>query len=115
MRSTDRIMSARAICNPMNTPVSLREMRVFVVDDEVNIADTLSLILRGAGFTVHTFYDGLAALEHAQQEHPDIVVSDVIMPKMDGFTLATRLREQLPLCRVLLISGNAYSSNLLSE
>lgn len=62
--------------------------RVFVVDDEVSIADTLSVILRGAGFTVHTFYDGLAAFEYAQQEHPHIVVSDIMMPEMNGITLA---------------------------
>ncbi len=89
--------------------------RVFVVDDEVAIADTLSVILRGAGFTVHTFYNGLDALEYAQQEQPHIVVSDVIMPKMDGIALAVKLREQFPQCQVLLTSGNAYSATLLSE
>jgi CheY-like chemotaxis protein len=99
----------------MSAPVYLRATRVFVVDDEADIADTLSVILRNAGFTVCTFYDGLTALEHACEEHPDILLSDVMMPRMDGFTLANRLRKQLPRCRVLLISGNAYSLNLLSE
>lgn len=99
----------------MSTPVPFSKKLVFVVDDEHSIADTLTLILRRAGFTVRTFYDGLAALEHTRQERPDIVVSDVVMPKMDGFALAIRLREQFPHCRVLLISGNAYSSTLLSE
>ena len=88
--------------------------RVFVVDDEVAIADTLSIILRAAGFTVHTFYNGLDALEYAQQENPHIVVSDVIMPEMDGIALAVKLREQFPHCQVLLISGNASSAPLLS-
>jgi CheY-like chemotaxis protein len=88
---------------------------VFVVDDETNLADTLSLILGRVGFRVRTFYDGLAALEHAQQETPDIVLSDVVMPKMDGITLAYKLREQFPQCRLLLVSGNAtYFSELLS-
>jgi CheY-like chemotaxis protein len=99
----------------MGTPASLNVKLVFVVDDEASIADTLTLMLRREGFTVRTFYDGLAALEQAGWEHPDIVVSDVVMPKMDGFTLTARLREQLPHCRVLLISGNAYSSTELSE
>lgn len=99
----------------MSMPASLRVKRVFVVDDEAIIADTLSLILRTAGFTVSTFYDGLSALEFAQQENPDFVLSDIIMPNMDGFTLAVKLREQLPRCRVLLISGNAGYSTLLSE
>lgn len=62
-----------------------------------------------------TYYDGSAALEHAQREKPDIVLSDVVMPKMDGLTLATKLWEQLPQCRVLLISGNADFSELLSD
>jgi CheY-like chemotaxis protein len=97
----------------MSNPVPGK--RVFVVDDEANIADTLSLILRGAGFTVHTFYDGLTALEHAQRENPDFVLSDIVMPKMDGITLAAKLREQQPRCRVLLISGNAGCSTLLSQ
>lgn len=99
----------------MSTPVSLYGKRVFVVDDEASIADTLGLVLRNVGFTVHTFYDGLAAFEHAQQEKPDIVLSDVVMPKMDGFALAIKLREQLPHCRILLISGNAYTPEFLSE
>jgi CheY-like chemotaxis protein len=99
----------------MSTPVPFREKLVFVVDDEVSIADTLTLILRRAGFTVRTFYDGLAAFEHTQRERPDIVVSDVVMPRMDGFTLAARLREQLPHCQILLMSGNAYSADQLSE
>jgi CheY-like chemotaxis protein len=84
---------------------------VFVVDDEANIADTISLILSMEGFTVRTFYDGSAALEHAQRETPDIVLSDIIMPKMDGITLASKLQEQFPDCRILLISGNAFVSD----
>ncbi len=98
------------------SPASLCGKRVFVVDDEATIADTLGLILREAGFAVSTFYDGQAAFEHAQQENPDIVLSDIEMPKMDGLTLASKLQEQLPQCRVLLISGNAtYSSEFLSK
>lgn len=99
----------------MGTPVSLAGKLVYVVDDEVCIADSLSLILSHAGFVVHTFYDAPTAFEHAQAEKPDIVLSDVMMPKMDGFTLATKVREQNPHCIVLLISGNACTPGLLSE
>lgn len=44
------------------------------------IADALCLILRAAEVAVRVFYDGLAAFEHAQQETPDIVLSDIAMP-----------------------------------
>ncbi len=96
-------------------PVSVHGKCVFVVDDEPNLADTISLILQRVGFTVRTFYDGLTALEHAQQDSPDVVFSDVVMPRMDGLTLAAQLRKHFPHCRVLLASGNAGLSNLLSE
>ncbi len=99
----------------MDATVPLRGKLVFVVDDEVLIADTLGLILRREGFTVRTFYDGLAAFEFAQQETPDIILSDVVMPKRDGFILASKILEQFPQCQVLLISGNAYSAELLSN
>lgn len=99
----------------MSAGVPIRNALIFVVDDEPNIADTLGIILRKVGFTVRTFYDGLSALEYAQQETPDIVLSDIVMPRMDGLTLAAKLREQLPQCRVLLISGNATYSSLISE
>jgi two-component system response regulator ChvI len=90
--------------------VSLRQKLVFVVDDETNIADTLGLILRAEGFAVRVFYDGSSAFDHAQEETPDLILSDVVMPNMDGFVLASKLHAQFPNCRVLLISGNAYTS-----
>jgi DNA-binding response OmpR family regulator len=99
----------------MGIPAFLIAKRVFIVDDEANIADSLSLILRRVGFTVHTFYDGQAALEHAQRETPDIVLSDIVMPKMGGLELASKLREQFPHCRILLVSGNPCYSALLSN
>ncbi len=98
----------------MNVTISSHG-KVFVVDDEVLIADTLGLILRREGFSVHTFYDGLAAFEFAQHEAPDIILSDVVMPGMDGFILASKILQQFPRCQILLISGNAYSTELLSN
>lgn len=86
----------------------MRRTLVFVVDDEASIVETLCLILEREGFTVRAFHDGLAAYEHAQQEAPDIVVSDVMMPRMDGFILAGKMQGQFPRCRILLMSGNAY-------
>jgi DNA-binding NtrC family response regulator len=80
---------------------------VFVVDDEVVVADTISLILRAAGFQVVTFYDGSDVLEWSAQESiPDVVVTDFAMPKCDGATLAVWLKEHYPTCRIVMISGN---------
>ncbi len=100
----------------MGSMFSIRKTRVFVVDDEPNLADTLGLILRNVGFIVSTFYNGQDANERAQEEAPDIVLSDIMMPNMDGITLASKLHKTLPRCRIVLISGNAtYFSNQISE
>lgn len=100
-------MSAWANSVSMGSIRPVRKTRVFVVDDERNLADTLGLILTKAGFHVSTFYNAQDADERAQLEAPDIVLSDILMPNMDGITLASKLHEKLPLCRIVLISGNA--------
>ena len=80
--------------------------KVFVVDDEKQIAEALGIVLREAGFDVESFYDGPSALLISSQRPPDILISDIQMPRMDGITLAKALREQSPNCKVILMSGN---------
>ena len=79
---------------------------MFVVDDEPAIADTLAVILQGCGVTTRVFYSGRDALKAASKEPPDFVISDVIMPKVNGFELATELQKRFPACQILLISGS---------
>jgi len=78
---------------------------VFVVDDETAIADTLAAILRGAGFSARAFYDGQQALD--AKETPDFVISDVVMPGLNGLELVTQMRKRFPACQLLLFSGQA--------
>lgn len=82
--------------------------KVFVVDDEEQIADAISAVLRDAQFDVETFYAARSALIRANECPPDVLVSDIVMPKMDGVALAQAFREMHPKCRVILISGNPY-------
>lgn len=70
------------------------EAHLLVVDDEPNIRDLLASSLRFAGFRVSTAADGNAALRSIEKEEPDLVVLDVMLPDMDGFTVARRLRER---------------------
>ncbi|HUR08024.1 MAG TPA: response regulator transcription factor [Nonomuraea sp.] len=67
--------------------------KVLVVDDEPNIRDLLSEALSLNGFTVRTASSGRAALDAVRRERPDIIVLDVMLPDLDGFTVARRLRE----------------------
>jgi DNA-binding NtrC family response regulator len=82
------------------------KQKVFLVDDDKQIADTLSFVLREAGFDVETFYDPLSALMRASDCLPDVLVSDIDMLEMNGVALAGALQAQNPNCKVILISGN---------
>ena len=65
-----------------------REAHLLVVDDEPNIRDLLASSLRFAGFEVSTAVDGNSALRIVDDAQPDLVVLDVMLPDMDGFTVA---------------------------
>jgi two-component system, OmpR family, response regulator len=69
------------------------EARLLVVEDDPNILELLSASLRLAGFEVATAADGFQALGAARRHRPDLVVLDVMLPDLDGFEVARRLRS----------------------
>ena len=71
-----------------------QEAHLLVVDDEANIRDLLAAALRFAGFSVATAKNGNEALALTQEENPDLILLDVMMPDMDGFTVTRRLRAR---------------------
>ena len=89
--------------------------RVIVVDDEHVIADTLATILNRSGFDATAVYTGRQAVDLAREIHPDLIVSDVIMPDMNGIEAAIVIRKMLPSCKVLLFSGQAATADLLEN
>ena len=70
------------------------EARLLVVDDEPSIRELLTASLRFAGFEVYPAEDGAEALKLAEQHRPDLVVLDVMLPDLDGFTVTRKLRER---------------------
>jgi CheY-like chemotaxis protein len=89
--------------------------RVLVADDERVIADTLAIILNQAGYNASAVYSGTSAVEQAKAVKPDLVISDVIMPDMNGIDAAIKIRAALPPCKVLLFSGQAATADLLEN
>ena len=78
---------------------------IVIVEDEPSISEVVSLYLRQAGYSVTTFVDGLAALEALTRQAPDLVILDIMLPGMDGFTTLTRyLRERSNVPIILLTS-----------
>ena len=87
--------------------------KVLIVDDEHVIADTLAMILRESGFEAETAYSGEESIAKAKSFQPDMVVTDVVMSGMSGIDAALEIRQMLPVCKVLLFSGQASTANLL--
>ena len=75
---------------------------VLVVDDEVNIVTSLEYVMKAAGFDVATAYDGEEALTKVAEIVPDLVILDVMMPKLDGFEVCEKIREN-PLWESVII------------
>ena len=92
-----------------------RKIRVIIIDDEPVIADTVVEILNGEGFEAMAVSSGTSAIELAKAFDPDVVLSDVIMPGLNGIETGIRIREIAPNCRVILFSGQAATVDLLEE
>jgi DNA-binding NarL/FixJ family response regulator len=67
--------------------------RLLIVDDEPNLLRAVAACLRGEGYEVETVRSGEEALVHIAQHLPDLIVSDIRMPRMDGYALARQLRS----------------------
>jgi DNA-binding response OmpR family regulator len=79
--------------------------RILIVDDEVNHRRSLSISIRMEGYEVLEAADGQQALETIKREPVDVVVCDLMMPRVDGLELARRLRFAHPTTRVILMSA----------
>ena len=71
----------------------MSEKTILVADDESHILHVVSVKLRNAGFRVLTARDGQEALEMAQQNHPDLLITDYHMPQLSGLELCQRLKQ----------------------
>lgn len=89
--------------------------RVLVVDDEQLIANTLALILNRSGFDASAAYSGEKAIEAAQALQPEILITDVVMFGMTGIDAAIQISNIVPGCRVILLSGQAATADLLRD
>ena len=78
---------------------------ILVVDDEVDVGEVVRRVLERAGYAVMVAQSAPAALEAVSRQAPDVVITDVIMPKMHGVDLIKILRQRYPRVRVIAISG----------
>lgn len=88
---------------------------ILIVDDEARLADTMTEILNISGFCAFTAYEGYQALKLAEEVQPDYLLTDVVMPGMNGVELAIAVRKLRPETSILLFSGQAGTIDLLED
>ena len=89
--------------------------RILVVDDELDTLNLLRTILEISGYTPITTLNSVDALALAEVENPDVVLLDIMMPKLDGFTLCKMLRQKTSTQNLPIIFVTAYEALDIEE
>src|ERR1700682_2827224 len=79
--------------------------RILIVDDERDVRDSVKCVLDLAGYEVLTAENAMDALEQLGRTPPDLVITDIIMPKINGVQAIQPIRKAFPLVRIVAISG----------
>jgi len=88
--------------------------KILVVEDEQRIADILTFNLKKEGYEVVVAYDGAAGLKAAQNENPDLILLDIMMPKMDGYEVCKKVRETSQVPIIMLTARADETDKVLS-
>jgi len=87
-------------------------VRVLIVDDESYIRELIRETLRGRQYSAGTAANGVEALDILSREAFDIVVTDVVMPGMEGLELVKQIRRQYPGVRIIVLTGYPRSADI---
>mgnify|MGYP001394887149 CR=1 FL=1 len=89
-----------------------KKYKILIVDDEPALRNVLSTLLSSDGHLCYTASDGIEALKKTEREYFDAVITDVVMPKMDGITLTKELLKRNPSLAVAVMTGftNQYTA-----
>lgn len=88
--------------------------RLLIVDDETPIRESLARHFRLAGMEAETAQDGEDALDKLSKIPYRVVVSDILMPRLDGIGLLRRIRQEFPMTRAVMITGYVTLENALA-
>jgi CheY-like chemotaxis protein len=82
--------------------------RIVLVDDDIAVRDSLSRILQSAGYEVEAVANGAQAIATCRRHAPDLVITDLYMPGVDGIEAIIRLQAEIPTIRFIAMSGGGY-------
>jgi two-component system alkaline phosphatase synthesis response regulator PhoP len=77
--------------------------RILIIDDDLDLVETISMILDSSGFETATAYDGHEGLARAREIRPDLIVLDIIMPELDGYGVCRELKGDPELAGVPVV------------
>jgi CheY-like chemotaxis protein len=89
-------------------------LRILVIEDDQSVRDVLQSLLEGLGHDVRSAADGALGLEELARADYDVVISDMIMPNLDGILTCSEIRDRFPHVRVIAMSGYRGSRSYLS-
>ena len=89
-------------------------MRILIVEDEVRLADMLRRLLHRSGYTTDVCHDGAAGLDNALSGIYDLLVLDVMLPGMDGFTLCKELRKRSETIGVIMLTARTQEMDKIT-
>ena len=82
-------------------------MKILIIEDEKILADSLKTLLEGKGFEVEAVYDGETGKEYAELGIYDLLILDVMMPKMDGYEVARQVRSKRCSTPILMLTAKS--------
>ena len=95
--------------------ITVMGKKVLVVEDHHDTSFLLCRLLKMEGYEVEHAIDGMVGLSTATSEHPDLIVTDIQMPRMDGIEMIKRIRESRPISKTPIIVMSAYGKRLISD
>ena len=93
--------------------IEKKQYSILVVDDEVALTELTAEILTGEGHQVETAYNASEALDALKKKKFDIVISDVVMPGLNGFEMADKIKKEYPDTKIIMVSG--YNDKFSSD
>jgi len=91
----------------------MEKKRILIADDEEIVRTLLAEALQFYGYEIDVVEDGVEAMSHIEQKSYDLVITDYVMPKMDGLELTRRIKAKYPHIPILIITGKAPVRDLL--
>jgi len=86
--------------------------KILLIDDDPDLVETVSIILKSKKYEVIAAYGGIEGLEKAKKENPDLIVLDVMMPDKDGYTVCKELKADPELSRIPVLLLTAVVSHI---